>query len=480
MNIKLSKKQLESKIHGCWIGKNIGGTIGGPYEGTKDMLDIDGFSTPKGEPLPNDDLDLQLVWFSALEREGATAMSPAVLGEYWMTTICPHWQEYGVAKSNMAKGLVPPLAGEYCNEYWKYSNGAWIRSELWACLAPGFPNVAIKYAIMDGCIDHGVGEGTYAEIYTAALQSMAFVENDIRKVVEMAVEYIPETSRVAQSVRLVLEEYDKKTNYREVRNMLVKQTEDLGWFQAPANVGYVAIGLLYGEGDFKKSMIYAVNCGDDTDCTAGTVGAVLGIIMGEEGLPKDWCEYIGDKIVTLCINASYRHPLAKSCKELTERVIRQIPLVLSAHEIFVEYTEDEICYDKEAAFAVLKNYSLEYMDRKPYSFDVKGSCYLSAKVEYEKEPVIKAGETFVIRITFRNEYNQVFHAEVNTYLPEGWSAEYNKMVFLRHSDMHYSDKTAYEMKITVGESVQARNDLVISVRHPLSPMPMLIPITLLG
>lgn len=43
---------------------------------------------------------------------------------------------------------------------------------------------------------------------------------------------------------------------------------DIGTWMAPANVGYVILGLLYGEGDFKKSLLTAVNSGDDTDCTA--------------------------------------------------------------------------------------------------------------------------------------------------------------------------------------------------------------------
>ena len=61
MEIRLNKQQLRDKILGCWIGKNIGGTMGAPYEGDKSMQDISGFKTAKGEPLPNDDLDLQLV-----------------------------------------------------------------------------------------------------------------------------------------------------------------------------------------------------------------------------------------------------------------------------------------------------------------------------------------------------------------------------------------------------------------------------------
>lgn len=58
--ITFDKKTLHDRIYACWIGKNIGGTLGTPYEGSREMHDITGFASKEGEPLPNDDLDLQL------------------------------------------------------------------------------------------------------------------------------------------------------------------------------------------------------------------------------------------------------------------------------------------------------------------------------------------------------------------------------------------------------------------------------------
>ena len=160
--------KLRDKILACWTGKNIGGTMGTPYEGARQMHDITGYSSPKGEPLPNDDLDLQIAWLMMLERVGPNHFDANALAECWQLMISPNWNEYGIGKKNLNLGLLPPLSGEFENDKWKHSNGAWIRSEVWACLAPGFPNVAIKYAIMDASIDHGMGEGVYAEIFTGS------------------------------------------------------------------------------------------------------------------------------------------------------------------------------------------------------------------------------------------------------------------------------------------------------------------------
>ena len=41
--VKYTKERLRDKIYACWIGKNIGGTIGTPFEGTKEFLDVKGY-----------------------------------------------------------------------------------------------------------------------------------------------------------------------------------------------------------------------------------------------------------------------------------------------------------------------------------------------------------------------------------------------------------------------------------------------------
>ena len=177
----------------------------------------------------------------------------------------------------MKMGMVPPLSGWDHNAF-KDSNGAFIRTEIWACLAPGCPDVACKYVYEDACVDHGAqSEGTIAAVFVAAVERAAFVEKDLRKLVEIGFSRIPADSRVAQSVRTVIECYDKGMDYKSARDLVLAQNADIGdgWFQAPSNIAYVVIGLLWGEGDFKKSMLYAINCGDDTDCTGGTLGAIF-------------------------------------------------------------------------------------------------------------------------------------------------------------------------------------------------------------
>ena len=146
-------ENLQSKIAGCWLGKNIGGTLGAPFEGTRECLDLTFYTQPlRGEPEPNDDLDLQLLWLEMAERYGVEHLTPRLFGEFWLDSIIAGWNEYGVACANMQNGFFPPLSGTLNNRKWGSSNGAWIRSELWACLFPGKPEEAATYAWMDASV----------------------------------------------------------------------------------------------------------------------------------------------------------------------------------------------------------------------------------------------------------------------------------------------------------------------------------------
>lgn len=112
----LNRAEYRDKVLGCWTGKNIGGTLGAPIEGRREMFDLTFYKQDlNGTPAPNDDLDLQLVWLQAAEERGVYQLNERVLGEYWMAHITGPWNEYGIGKANMANGFQPPLSGALNN-----------------------------------------------------------------------------------------------------------------------------------------------------------------------------------------------------------------------------------------------------------------------------------------------------------------------------------------------------------------------------
>lgn len=485
--MKLNYNEYKDKVRACWIGKNIGGTIGGPYEGVREKLNITGFSTKPGEALPNDDLDLQLIWLHAMEKEGPKKVTAETLGEYWLSYIPVYMGEYAVARRNMEIGIVPPLTGETRNnDFLKHSNGAWIRTEIWACLCPASPDLAARYSIEDSKIDHGVGEGTYAAMFVAAVESAAFVVSDVRKLVEIGLAKIPADSRMARSIRLLFECYDKGMSAMDARDAILQENMDIGegWFSAPSNVAYAMLGILYGEGDFKKSMLTAVNCGDDTDCTAATVGSILGIMYGTKGIPQDWAEYIGDKITTCCINLGTSWPVISSCSQLTEKVVAFAPIVLFENRAdfatIVEIVEGEtqVCAKETDKFLLPYGQSEEseemarsILSLKTPNTMTKTCGSVITLLTVQDGPYITPNEEKKFTISFQNRLkalgNQPHNIHVKLILPEGWTASNEDFDVYVPAYRSIVENTCYteasEITVKAPEKVNAHSQILFLI-----------------
>lgn len=487
--MNLNREIYRDKVYACWIGKNIGGTMGAPYEGKHEMNDIKGFVTKPNEVLPNDDLDLQLVWLQAVEKTGIAGLNAERLGEFWLSYITPYWNEYGIGKTNMRQGIQPPISGESFND-WKHSNGAWIRTEIWASLAPGVPDLAMKYAYEDACVDHGTGEGTVAAMFVAAIESAAFVVNDLNRLLDIGLSKIPEISRLAQSIRTVRKCHADGMDYREAREVIRLQNADIGngWFEAPSNVTYAVLGLLWGECDFKKSMIYAINCGDDTDCTAATVGSILGIMGGTKAIPEDWRAYIGDAIVTTSIaHCSIRRPfIPKTCTELTDRVLAQVDSVLLVNKTGVTVTDaaDEIPSDIGDSILADDKAAKALCARKPYTFE-HTFAYAKALVALQGEPRIAPEERFKVHVRFENQTypycNIPYVLRFRWLLPEGFRVEGPKSAILPESDAHTRDAAVEaDFTIVAPAEVEAVNRIVLEALADGRSTAGYLPVTLLG
>ena len=55
---------------------------------------------------------------------------------------------------------------------------------------------------------------------------------------------------------------------------------------AKINSAYVVLGLLYGNGDFTKTLEIATRAGQDADCNPSTAGGILGAMIGYEKVPE--------------------------------------------------------------------------------------------------------------------------------------------------------------------------------------------------
>ncbi len=487
--MQLTFDDYKDKVKACWLGKNIGGTLGAPFECIRGVYDITYYTHDLSlGVLPNDDLDLQLIWLNAAEKYGKS-VNAQILGEYWISYITADWSEYGAGKNNMRYGLEPPISGWYHNHN-KDSCGCFIRSEIWACLAPGHPEIAVKYAYEDAICDHAE-EGMYGEIFCAALQSAAFVETDRDRLVALALSYIPKDCAIAQVVQTVFACYREGKDWKEARKVVLQQYPgsfgmaggyrdqepeadvpmgSLG-YDAPSNIGIMMIGWVYGEGDFSKSICIAAGCCEDGDCTAGTLGAILGILNGTGVIEERWLAPIGDEIKTISIDrtkACLRIP--NTVTELTERVIALMPVFL--HGCYEFGCQGEFLFRPvdEVDNGMVRTGVFEW---EAFADNIavppvcvrRSSCLFDICIQYEGDLSIQEGVSKSFQVKIINQLHSQQWLECTLHLPESWTAQPGRSMCVNLNQRHGGcSVTKASFSIVPHEIKESRYDILLEIR----------------
>lgn len=288
------RSRLREQVMGCWLGKAIGGTLGQSFEGLDGPLDVS-FYQPVPETMePNDDLDLQVVWACHLAAMDQPVVDRHTLAQAWLRHIGYSVNEYGVAKRNLREGIAPPASGAFDN-WFSCGEGAAIRSEIWACLAPGDPERAAAYAYEDACVDHA-GDGIAAAQFLAAMQSQAFLGGDVDRLIDVGLAAINRDCELYQAVTATRKWVASGMDWLSVRARILDEFGVEDFTDVRMNTAFVVLGLLVGAGDFETSIVVTNNCGKDTDSSTASVGATLGILH-PEAIPDRWLRPIGRDLV---------------------------------------------------------------------------------------------------------------------------------------------------------------------------------------
>ncbi len=303
-----TKEQLQDKIKGGWAGQTIGVVYGAPvefkYQGsiipaTQNIPWREGYVKYWWDKKPGlfDDIYTDLNFVAAFEKHGLNVS---------MDTIANHWARtaYHLAHANQASrynilnGIMPPQSGNWKNNPHADDLDFQIEADFIGLMTPGMVNSATEIADRVGHIMNS-GDGYYGGVYVSALYSMAFVSNNATEIVEQAIKTIPEKTKFHDCIADVIKWHKQNPNDWQATwfELQKKWNNDVGCpkgcflsfnIDAKINSAYVTIGLLYGKGDFTKSIDIATRCGQDADCNPATVGGVLGVMLGYSNIPAFW------------------------------------------------------------------------------------------------------------------------------------------------------------------------------------------------
>ena len=308
--ITISKSVLADKIKGGWAGQTIGCTYGGPvefiYNGTM-IQDYIPIKWEKGavkkyyDTFPGlyDDIYMDLTFVEVFDRLGINAPVDSI-AQAFAKSEYPLWHANQQARYNILNGISPRESGNWLNNPHADDIDYQIEADFSGLMSPGMPNTASNYSDKIG---HMIcyGDGWYGGVYVGAMYSLAFVYNDIETIVTEALKTIPSESTYHQCISDVIKWHaqypdDWKETWFECQK---KWSEDYGCpdgvfssldIDAKINSAYVVIGLLYGQGDYTKTLDISTRCGQDADCNPATAAGILGTMLGYSNIPEYWKE----------------------------------------------------------------------------------------------------------------------------------------------------------------------------------------------
>ena len=324
MTMPTDKDALKEKISGAWYGRICGCLLGKTVEGMKNkelvpFLKESGnwpmhryiYSTDVTDEVaakykyklktrlfadtveyaPWDDDTNYVVLAQILIRKYGRDFTPKNVMDLWVerqpkTSYCTAER---VAYLNYLRGYQPPVSAVYKNPYREWI-GAQIRGDYFGYINPGNPEHAAEMAWRDASITH-VKNGIYGEMLASAMIACAAVTDNIKDIIYGGLAQIPATSRLYESIVRLVDRYDAGVTREEAFADIHATWNDLDdhdWCHTISNALIVVASLLYGEGDFGKSICMSVETGFDTDCNGATVGSIIGIRNGEAGIDEYW------------------------------------------------------------------------------------------------------------------------------------------------------------------------------------------------
>lgn len=329
--ITVSKTALKDKIKGGWAGQTIGVTFGGPTEfrfnGTliNDYQPIawyDGYlkNTMVNNPGLYDDIYMDLTFVEVFEKKGLDA-PVAEFAHAYANAQYMLWHANQAGRYNILHGIPAPQSGHWKNNPHADCIDYQIESDFAGLMSPAMPNTASQISDKIGHIMN-YGDGWYGGVYMGALYALAFTSDNIPFIVSEGLKTIPPQSEFYQCIRDVIKWHrqypnDWKQTWFEVQK---KWTNDIGCpegvfvpfnIDAKVNAAYVVLGLLYGNGDFTKTLEISTRAGQDSDCNPSSAGGILGTVLGYDKIPAYWkmglaeAEPLDFKYTTMSLNEVY-------------------------------------------------------------------------------------------------------------------------------------------------------------------------------
>lgn len=305
-NIRLGVEEYANRVYASWLGQIVGNIYGLSYEFQYlDEPGPDEFPYGFGSSLErvrevdgafsDDDTDIEYMYLLQMERYGIEP-TYTQLSDAWKYHVRDKvWVANRSALALMHAGYSPPVTGNrQFNPNW-FQIDPQLVNEIWAVTAPGMITYAAQKSAWAAKITND-DFGIEPTIHYAAMYSAAFFESDINRLIDIGTAALPADSRFANAVEHMKQLYrEHPHDWQKARKELADryygefEYNQGAWPAVDAILNGAAgiLALLYGQGDFQRTLDIASGLGFDADNQAATMSGLLGIALGIEGIPQD-------------------------------------------------------------------------------------------------------------------------------------------------------------------------------------------------
>jgi len=333
--VSLSKERYLDKVRGAWAGQMIGVCYGAPYEfqsNGKPIISMMRNWEPgrvKGAII-QDDLYVEMTFLKSLETHGL-GVTPEQAGKDFGASEYELWHANKQGRNNIRAGIMPPRSGHPEVNPHADDIDFQIEADLFGILSPGLPQESNKLCDVFGHIMN-YGDGVYGGMFVAGMYAAAYFEDkDVLKVMEAGLACIPDESTYEKCIRDVIKWHAESPDaWLTAWNKLeAKWQDDIDCspgdplnIDAKINGAYIAMGLLYGQGDFGKTIEISTRCGQDADCNPSSAAGVLGCMLGYNRIPINYTRGINGMADTNFSYTNYSfNTLIPACQKMTEAII---------------------------------------------------------------------------------------------------------------------------------------------------------------
>ena len=362
---QISLDKYQDRVHGAWLGGIIGTLFGFPFEGqAKNVVKLlDHYLRSYTFAPVDDDYYYEMVALYGFERHGIN-MTVEQLGEMWKEYQAGTWGSSEQARLLLEKGIKAPHTGEPRYNRWFHTIGPQFSSDMYGMITAGMINLAGATARQYSHVN-GYAEGSDGAVFVAGCISEAFFEDDPERIVRQAASLISPKSNYRKAIDQVLEGYSRRDDWRQ----LAREIEDRWRPDYPqlnnsaANGALVAVAVLYGEGDYLKSLniVTATDDFTDADCNGDNVGSVLGAMHGLQAIPAPLVATLNDRIYGKGMGSLvYTKVVDERISDLAARIAEVGKRLLLAHG--AEEREGSLFIPQQVA----KEQPLEWFDINDY------------------------------------------------------------------------------------------------------------------